>query len=368
MKGAPLLSVVLSLMLVVLVGWLMSIGKSILLPITIALIAVYVSGAVTVNLARLPGLRLLPKPILRIGIMSGFVGLLFAAATVIAATVQQIISVAPGYESNLLGMLDRLSERLGRESDDVWQQVEAVTIDKIDLDGLLFALLGGFTSFGGVIFLVVLYAIFLMGERGVFERKVRAAFPNRDRSDAVLGLMRKINGNIGRYLAVKTLINVILGIISFLIMTVLGVDFALFWAIVIGLLNYIPYIGSYLGVAFPAVLSLGQFGDLPYSILILASLTAAQVFVGNILEPKLIGRQMNLSPFVVLVALAVWGSLWGVPGAILAVPMTSILAIILSEFDATRPIVVLMAERVDKEPDPEQQEEDADATGRDGQV
>ncbi|MDW4496675.1 AI-2E family transporter [Sulfitobacter sp. D35] len=348
MKDAPLLNVVLVLALAIMIGWLMAIGRSVILPIVMALIAVYVLHSASAAISRLPGFKVLPLMVLRAAVLVAFAGVLFAAATVISSTVREILQVAPAYEANLLAMIDGLSARLNLDAQDVWDRVEAATIGRIDLDGLVLALLGGFSSVGGVVFLVVLYVAFLMGERRSFERRIHAAMPGAARGESMLTLLRKINANIGAYLAVKTLINLILGTISFLIMYALDVDFALFWAIVIGLLNYIPYVGSYLGVAFPVILSLGQFGDWTYSLLILAALSAAQFVVGNVLEPKLIGRQMNLSPFVVLVALAVWGTLWGVPGAILAVPMTSVIAIVLSEFEATRPIVTLLANRVDE--------------------
>ncbi len=158
--------------------------------------------------------------------------------------------------------------------------------------------------------------------------------------------MTDINLQIRQYLAVKTLINLILGLVSYSILLLLGVDFTLFWAVTIALLNYIPYVGSYIGVAFPVILSLGQFASLPTTFVLLVLLTSAQVFVGNVLEPRWIGRQLNMSPFVVLVALSVWSALWGIPGAILAVPMTSILMIITSNFEATRFVAVLLSERV----------------------
>jgi hypothetical protein len=102
----------------------------------------------------------------------------------------------------------------------------------------------------------------------------------------------------------------------------------MFWAVVIGLFNYIPYVGSIIGVALPVVLSLAQFGSFGTTAVLAGLLMAAQTWVGNILEPRMIGRQLNLSPFVVLVALSVWSALWGLPGAILAIPMTSMLVII----------------------------------------
>jgi predicted PurR-regulated permease PerM len=126
----------------------------------------------------------------------------------------------------------------------------------------------------------------------------------------------------------------------------MGVDFALFWAVVIGLFNYIPYVGSIVGVALPVVLSLAQFGSLGTTALLGTLLIAAQTYVGNVLEPRVIGRQLNLSPFVVLVALSVWSALWGLPGAILAIPLTAMIAIICDAFPQSRFVAVLLANEV----------------------
>jgi AI-2 transport protein TqsA len=138
-------------------------------------------------------------------------------------------------------------------------------------------------------------------------------------------------------------------VISFVILWGMGVDFALFWAVVIGLFNYIPYVGSIVGVALPVILSVAQFGSLGTTALLGTLLIAAQTYVGNILEPRVIGRQLNLSPFVVLVALSVWSSVWGLPGAILAIPMTSMMAIICGAFGPTRFVAVLLADRSETE-------------------
>jgi predicted PurR-regulated permease PerM len=127
-------------------------------------------------------------------------------------------------------------------------------------------------------------------------------------------------------------------------MWIFDVDFALFWAIMIGLLNYIPFIGSLIGVVFPVLLTLAQFGSIQITLVVLGLLTAAQLWVGNSLEPRLIGQRVNLSPFVVLVSLSLWTSLWGVAGSILAIPLTSILAILLSHFGTTKPFAVLLSD------------------------
>ena len=160
-------------------------------------------------------------------------------------------------------------------------------------------------------------------------------------------ILHEINSKVSDYLVAKTMINILLALVSFVILWLHDVDFALFWAIVIGLLNYIPYIGSYLGVTFPVVLSFAQFVSWPLTLSLAVFLTFAQFVVGNLVEPRFIGRQVNLSPVVVLVSLSVWMSLWGVPGAILAVPLTSVMAIVFASFDETRFLSILLADQID---------------------
>jgi predicted PurR-regulated permease PerM len=206
--------------------------------------------------------------------------------------------------------------------------------------------LGGLSSFGVTDVIVVVYAGFLIAERRQFAAKLAAAFPRGDDAARTARILREVNRKIGDYLAIKTGINVILGALSFVILWGMGVDFALFWAVVIGLFNYIPYVGSIIGVMLPVILSLAQFGSLGMTAVLGALLIAAQTYVGNILEPRVIGRELNLSPFVVLVALAVWTALWGLPGAILAIPLTAMIALVCEAFGPTRFVAVLLSNDV----------------------
>jgi len=347
MQRDTLTTIVQSLLLVILAGYLLYIGQGILLPIVTAVMSVYVMDAASNALARMPGLSRMPIVVLRALVLLGFAASIVALAIVVAATVGQIAEVMPEYQANLAVMVDGLAASLNVEAQVIWDEVSAVTVDLIDFEQIALAVLGGFTSLGVTVFLVVIYASFLFAERrGLQERSV-AAFTDAETARRTTDTVVKINSRIADYLAIKTLINIILGVISYAILWVMGVDFALFWAIVIALLNYIPYVGSYMGVAFPVILSLAQFGSIPQTAVLLALLVAAQTYVGNILEPRMIGRKLNLSPFVVLVALSIWGALWGIPGAILAIPMTSMLVIILASFDGTRFLAILLAERVE---------------------
>jgi len=122
-----------------------------------------------------------------------------------------------------------------------------------------------------------------------------------------------------------------------------GVDFASFWAVLIFLLNFIPTIGSIIATAFPSVLTLVQFDTLGPFVITITILSAIQFCIGSLVEPKLMGNRLNLSPIVILLSLGLWGSIWGIPGMFLCVPITVILMIVCSYFPDTRPIAVLLS-------------------------
>jgi predicted PurR-regulated permease PerM len=126
-------------------------------------------------------------------------------------------------------------------------------------------------------------------------------------------------------------------------MWLLGIEHAGFWAILIGLLNYVPYIGSIIAVLFPVTISLVQFASFGHAAVALVALTLPQMSIAYFIEPKFLGRSVNLSPFMVLLSLAVWSALWGMMGAILAIPLTAMVTIILAEIPSTRFVAVLMS-------------------------
>lgn len=348
MKDAPLLNLVLALMLVLLVGVFLVIGRTILVPIVTAVISVYLMTSATAGLQRLPILRPLPEAVLRICVLIVFGAVVYVFAVVVAATVRDIAAVAPVYQANIEDLLNRLEAQFDVDSRALIDDAVAVTFGQLNLRGAILSVLGSFTVVGMSAFLIVVYAGFLMAERDGFAAKVASALRDPDQAAQANRIVSDINRRIGEYLTVKTAINLILGGICLGILLLFGADFALFWAIVIALLNYIPYVGSLMAVFFPVALSLAQSGSLWLTVGLGACLMAAQMVVGNWLEPRMIGRQLNLSPFVVLVALSVWSALWGVPGAILAVPMTAMIAIVLNAFPATRFVSVLLSDRIDE--------------------
>lgn len=333
-------------LLLVLGGFLLYVGKPVLLPILAAVIVVYILVSASDALGRLPVVGALPATFRRGLVLLAFSLTLFVLTGVVVGTISQIFAQAPTYQSNIEKLVAQAADTIGVDQRPDWQTIRQATFGRLSVQSIINTVLLNFTSMGATVFLVIIYSAFLLAERTGFAAKLDAALEDPQDAARTGEIIRDINDRIGDYLAIKTLVNVILGTISFVILWLLEIDFPLFWALSIGLLNYIPYFGSLVGVALPVALSVVQFGELAWTILLAVLLTTAQMLVGTVLEPRVIGRRVNLSPLVVLVSLAVWSSLWGLPGALLAVPLTSMLTIVFSAFAPTRPIAVLMADRV----------------------
>jgi predicted PurR-regulated permease PerM len=115
------------------------------------------------------------------------------------------------------------------------------------------------------------------------------------------------------------------------------VDYAGLWALIAFLFNYIPYLGSFVAIVLPVLLSLVQFEDPLRSLVILALLVFPQTAIAYLIEPRVAGKALDLSPFVIILSLAFWGSLWGIVGMILAVPLVVTIKAILDHMLVTRP-------------------------------
>ncbi|WP_108263538.1 AI-2E family transporter [Mangrovicoccus ximenensis] len=337
-------TIFLSLGIALMAGWILIVGKAVIVPVLSAVIAVYVLINGAAWLRRWTVLRHFPGWILHMAILIAFVIGLFSMAAVIAVTLEEMADRAPDYQANLEAFVVHAAEAFGAESDTTWDDLRSMAFGQLDLPSRIGGLFSSLTSLAGSVFIIIIYAGFLMGQWASFPKKIADAFGSEGEAAWILEIGGEINGKIGDYLTVKTLVNIVLGILCYGVLWAMDVDFALFWAVCIGLLNYIPYLGSWIGVMLPVMLSFAQFGDPGRTALLTLLLTAMQIFVGSVLEPRWIGRQLNLSPFVVILALSFWSALWGISGAILAVPLTSVLAIIFSEFPGTRPIAMLISD------------------------
>jgi AI-2 transport protein TqsA len=186
--------------------------------------------------------------------------------------------------------------------------------------------------------------IFLLLEQGNFSQKVASLANDEVKERRVRQLISKINEDVQKYISIKMLTSSLTGVLSYIFMKFVGVDFAEFWALLIFLLNFIPTIGSIVATLFPALITLVQFDTYTPFFLILGGVTAIQFCIGNILEPRLMGDSLNLSPLIILLNLSLWGLIWGIPGMFLCVPFLVISMIVFSHVPQTRSIAILLSQ------------------------
>lgn len=201
-------------------------------------------------------------------------------------------------------------------------------------------------SFAGNSVTIFLYTVFMLLERGRIFKKINLLNKDVDRRQAVNDTIADIATLVRQYITVKTVTNLITAAVSYFIMIFVGVDFPGFWALLIFALNFIPIVGAVSAISLPVILALVQpdGGGVQTAGLALVLLVGAEQTMSSAIEPRLIGKSLNLSPLVILLSLAVWGTLWGFAGMLLAVPITVTIMIILTQFHSTRPIAILLSD------------------------
>jgi AI-2 transport protein TqsA len=327
----------------VVAGWLLYVGRSVLMPIVVALMLTYVLAGASEALARLPLLSRLPRWALYFIVLVTFFLAISVVGLIAIDNLRSIALQAPKYQENALKLILQFSKVIGLEDEPTWDTLRGMTLDRMNFGALAFRFLSSSASIGGYVVLIITYVAFLLLERPMFARKMVLVFRDTSERSQAQQILMQINRQVVTYLSTKTLVNVILGGISYVVMLPLGIEYAVFWALLIGVVNYIPYVGSIVGVAVVVAFSLLDTGALNDAVLVLILLTAVQLYVGNWIDPRLMSRSLNVSPLVVLLSLVLWSSLWGLVGAIIAVPMTSILLIVLASFPAYRFIPILLS-------------------------
>ncbi len=321
--------------------WLLTYAKDLLIPLAVALLIAWVIDALADGVQsikfggfQIPGWAALASALSFMVIGMTGVGLL------IADNATQLIERAPGYEEKLDQLLLEGAAVLGGRQRLDMDGLFAMA----DLSAVLTQLARALSDLIGNAFLIFIYVGFILAEERMFDRKLAMFFVSADREVQVRKMLDQITIRIRSYLWMKTLTSAMTGLASYVILTLFGIDFALFWSFLIFMLNFIPAIGSIIGAIVPALMALVQFGDPLIALLVLASLgVIAQFFIGNFIEPRMMGRSLNLSPFIIILSLSAWGFVWGIAGMFLSVPLTVVAMIICSHFEATRPVAVVLS-------------------------
>jgi predicted PurR-regulated permease PerM len=320
------------------------IGKDLILPLAIAIMIFYVIKEQKKWLSKISvNGRNMPNWLLSLVAFSSIVLSLFIFGNILYNNIQLITDVIPTYQENINNLVSKF---INFENVDLTM----ATKEWINGDKISSFIQVAVESISGILsnsFLILLYLIFLMLESSKFSEKVKLIYFNNGNYENIRFIIDNVNDSMSRYITLKTITSLSTGILSYVVLLLLEIDFAFFWAFLIFVLNYIPTIGSLIATLFPALIALLQFGTLLNPTIVLVSIGTIQFFVGNVLEPKLMGNTLNVSPLVVLLSLAFWGTIWGVTGMILSVPITIMVIISFSQFEATKWISILLSENGD---------------------
>lgn len=320
--------------------YVLVVGKAFLVPLAVAVMIWYVINALSRTYTRFipwidsPNWITTSASLISIGLFIMF------SVDIVRGNIADVTAAAPTYKANFDQLAARLIERFDLTTLPNAKQI----ISGFEVAPVISNLAAAFTNMISNIFLVLLYVLFLMLEQGTFKKKIAKMFPDQGQQGSIMSILAHAQDDIQTYLWIKTITSTITGMVSYFVLLLVGVDFAGFWAFTIFLLNFIPTVGSIVATIFPALLALIQF-DNPIGpfLIVLIGVGAIQVVVGNFLEPKLMGNTLNVSPLVVMLSLTLWGSLWGIAGMFLSVPITVMMLIIFAHFNGTRYLAVLLS-------------------------
>ncbi len=218
-------------------------------------------------------------------------------------------------------------------------------LKKIDIGGILTSVISGLAGIFGNFILIMIYVVFLIPEIGDFRKRLKQAYTLK-KATTITNVIDDVFDDIKKYLLNKTLINFTHAVLAYIILIIFNVDFAIVWAFLIFFGSYIPNIGATVMTIIPFLSALLQYESFGIPLIILILLTVLAFTMGNIIEPKVFGNTLNLSPILIIFSLIFWGYLWGIVGMFLAVPIMSMIKIILSKFEGTKSISLMMSNEI----------------------
>ncbi|MBQ9420021.1 MAG: AI-2E family transporter [Synergistaceae bacterium] len=254
----------------------------------------------------------------------------------IAAQVVEFGHVYALYSDKLIEWLANMMEVLSVPPEAVknFSWMSLLKDNARDISSLIIALSSKFV-------MTFVFLMFMLVEAPYLDDKIEKAF--RHNAKRVKKILTTISEQVSRYLGTLALISFATGVCAWVVLTLLDVKLAAGWGVLTFLLNFIPTVGSIIATIPPVVMAVIQFSPgLFKPFLVLISLTAIQVTIGNIITPKVVGDRLGVSPVVILLSLLLWGMIWGIPGALLSTPIISIIKIVCENIPSLHSIAVLI--------------------------
>jgi len=315
----------------------LKIASDLILPLLVATFLAMISLPLMTVLqtrARLPGgLAAVVAVLVELGLLAGVVAL-------VGGSFRGFNEAAPRYQERLQSLAAQSLDWLSDRGVHVSRQLVADLLDPGMAFDLASAALKGVAGALSQTLIVALLILFVLLEAAGFPEKLEAAFGRRAASERY----DRIRADVLKYLGIKTGISLLTGILVWASLALIGVDFPLVWGLFAFLLNYVPNLGSILAAVPPVLLALIQFG-VGRAVAVAIVFVGINMVLGNLVEPRLMGRRLGLSTLVVFLSLIFWGWVWGPVGMLLSVPLTMILKIMLENTDDLRWVAVLLGDR-----------------------
>ena len=262
---------------------------------------------------------------------------------VISGSMGQMLISSASLQHKIAALLDTLANQ-GYSKAYLADGLKSV-LKELNIQGFISGFYSVISSLMSSLFLMFLFVIFFFIESSSFKDKLSRIFKNAQDRKKVSYLLKEIPAQIQFYLGMKSLFSAITAIIIYIVMKIMGFDFAEFWAVCIFFMNFIPNIGAVIVTLVMTLFAYFQWLDIAKVGLFFVAQLGIHGIIGNVVETHYLGRTMNLSPMVLLLSLCFWGMLWGGMGLFLAVPMTVLMMIILASFPSTRMYALLMSEK-----------------------
>jgi len=333
-------SFALGFIVVCLVVYLLHISATIMIPFVIALCLWYLINAMARGLSRLNlGGLTLPRFWCFFLAIAVLAAAMWFVLSLINHNIRLVMVAAPGYQQNLRAAMMDVLTFFNLEQEVLLAELQQY----LNITGIVATLAATFTGIAGKTLVVMFYTGFLLYEQRFFDRKIINMIEDAKTENNVRAILKRIDINIQRYIWVKVLISALTGVCTYLVLWFYSVDFNQFWGLMAFVLNFIPYIGSLLAIALPSIIALIQFNDLTTFLIIGSMLGVIQITLGSIIDPRMLGDSLNISPIMIIFSLAAWGMIWGIPGMFLSIPILAMVVITLGQFPKTRPIAILLS-------------------------
>jgi len=319
---------------------LLVLGKALLVPLAIAIFIWILLGAIKSLLVGLaPGGMHVPVWLANVIGILVIVASAYATIAVIMRQSEALAAAVPVYQANFAAILVSLKQSLNI----VELPTTESLLSRLDLAAILSWVGDSVTALMSDVMLIAIYVGFLLAEEHILPAKIRHLHKDPEKAERISRLATDVSKSIQRYVGMKTIVSLLTAVVSYVVLAMVGVDFAIIWALLVFFLNFIPTVGSIVAVVFPALLTLVQFDTLTPFLIVAIGLGGTQFVIGNVIEPTYVGKSLNLSSLMILLALSFWGTVWGLPGMFLAVPLMVMTGIVCAQFSGLRWIAVILS-------------------------